>query len=81
MRRRKKRNNPEGVKSMTRYLEREISKGNVIDLVGQWFYQLGLINNNECITDIQLVQGDQSFRIELKLEKELEVTLTEHARL
>lgn len=66
---------------MTRYLEREISKGNVIDLVGQWFYQLGLINNNECITDIQLVQGDQSFRIELKLEKELEVTLTEHARL
>ena len=61
-----------------RYLEKDISKGNVIDLIGQWFYQLGLVQNNECITDIELVQGDKSFRIKLTVEKELEVKLIEH---
>jgi hypothetical protein len=61
-----------------RYLEKEISKGNVIDLIGQWFYQLGLVQNNECITDIELVQGDKSFRIKLTIKKELGVELVEH---
>jgi hypothetical protein len=77
-RRKEKRNNVNEDKRMTRYLERNISKGNVIDLLGQWFYQLGLVQNNECITDIELVQGDKDFRIKLTIKKELGVELVEH---
>jgi len=62
---------------MSRWLEKEISKGNVIDLIGQFFYQLGIVKDKEIITDIEIT-GKDTFFVRFKLEKELEVKLIEH---
>ena len=62
-----------------RYLEKSISKGNVIDLLGSFFYQLGYVKENEEIVDIELVKGDGLFVIKMKIETELEVKLIEHS--
>ena len=64
-----------------RYLEKNLSKGNVIDLIGAFFQQLGYIKDNEFITDIEIDQWfDEKdvFRVKIKIEKELEVRLIEH---
>ena len=69
---------------MTRYLEKPISRGNLIDLVGQLFYQLGYVKQNEVISNIEISDGkngyacDDPFYIRLSIEKELEVKLIEH---
>jgi len=62
---------------MSRWLEKEISKGNVIDLIGQFFYQLGIVKDKEIITDIEIT-GKDSFFVRLQIERELEVRLVEH---
>ena len=62
---------------MSRWLEKEISKGNVIDLIGQFFYQLGIVKDKEIITDIEIT-GKDSFFVKLRIERELEVRLVEH---
>lgn len=62
---------------MSRWLEKEISKGNVIDLIGQFFYQLGIVKDKEIITDIEIT-GKDSFFVKLQIERELEVRLVEH---
>ena len=60
-----------------RWIEKEISKGNVIDLIGQFFYQIGIVKDSEHITDLEIT-GKDSFFVRLKIEKELEVKLIEH---
>lgn len=62
-----------------RYLEKSISKGNVIDLLGSFFYQLGYVKENEEIVDIELVKGNDLFVIKMTIETELEVKLIEHS--
>jgi hypothetical protein len=77
LKRRKEKSKAANRRHSMRWIEKEISKGNVIDLLGQFFYQLGIVKDSELITDIEIT-GKDTFFVRLKIEKELEVKLIEH---